>query len=223
MRLPFPSWGRKPAFPTSKLKSLSSRTSASLPDLLLTSLRSLKESADAFPPLSSVVGGVLAVWDIAERAKHSKSDARDIALRTKEILDVIADAVPDGSNIPPQMLIRIERFTVLLAEIRCLMEEMALSGISRIVHLNRNEKVLQRIKARLESAYRDFLAAAALRVELQQAEIAAEQTVQQTQLANQQMQTHIAVCKVAGATDTFIPELASILFYSRLCVFLVGP
>jgi hypothetical protein len=37
------------------------------------------------------------------------------------------------------------------------MEEMALSGISRIVHLNRNEKVLQRIKARLESAYRDFL------------------------------------------------------------------
>jgi hypothetical protein len=31
------------------------------------------------------------------------------------------------------------------------------NGISRIVHLNRNERALQEIKAQLNDAYRDFL------------------------------------------------------------------
>lgn len=47
-----------------------------------------------------------------QRTKHCKSDARAIALRTKEILDVIADAVPDGSRIPQPMLRSIQRFTM---------------------------------------------------------------------------------------------------------------
>jgi hypothetical protein len=48
-----------------ELKAFSSRTSA-LPDILSTSLFALKESADAFPPLKGAVGGVLAVWDVAQ-------------------------------------------------------------------------------------------------------------------------------------------------------------
>lgn len=66
MRLPFPSRGRKHTLSVQRLKSLSSQASTSLPDLLSTSLHALKESAEAFPPLSSAVGGVLAVWEIAE-------------------------------------------------------------------------------------------------------------------------------------------------------------
>jgi hypothetical protein len=37
-----------------------------LVDASRTSLLALKESADAFPPLKAAVGGVLAVWDVAE-------------------------------------------------------------------------------------------------------------------------------------------------------------
>jgi hypothetical protein len=68
MRLPFPSRGRKPPAPTVKLKlkHSPSGTARALPDVVSTSLLALKESADAFPPLKSAVGGVLAVWDIAE-------------------------------------------------------------------------------------------------------------------------------------------------------------
>ncbi|KAJ7811741.1 hypothetical protein B0H14DRAFT_3479477 [Mycena olivaceomarginata] len=55
----------------------------------------LKESADAFPPLKSAVAGAIALCDIAQRAKHSKSDARAVTFRTKEIMDLVADAVPD--------------------------------------------------------------------------------------------------------------------------------
>jgi hypothetical protein len=69
MRLSFVSRGRKPTSTTVKLKSASvgvSSRSSSLPDVVSTSLLALKESADAFPPLKSAVGGVLALWDVVE-------------------------------------------------------------------------------------------------------------------------------------------------------------
>ncbi|KAJ7664969.1 hypothetical protein B0H17DRAFT_1184576 [Mycena rosella] len=137
-------------------------------DLLWTSLLALKESADAFPPLKSAVGGVVALYEIAERAKHCKADARDIAERTKVILDVIAEAVPDPSIITPPMLQDIERFTALLDEIWCSMQAITLTGglLRRLVHLNRNERTIERIKARLDVAFSDFMAASALRVEV---------------------------------------------------------
>ncbi|KAJ7087482.1 hypothetical protein C8R44DRAFT_752206 [Mycena epipterygia] len=193
---------KPPRVPTSraKLKSTpastksNTPTAGALPDVLWTSILALKESADAFPPQKSTVGGVIALLELAERARHSKSNARAIALRTKEILDVIADAVPDASVIPSAMLESIERFTVLLDEIRCRMEKIALTGgVSRVVHLNRNEHVLQDIKAQLDDAYRDFLAASALRLEVAQAHIG----VQQTQLATQQAQTHLDLGKIS--------------------------
>ncbi|KAF7369367.1 hypothetical protein MVEN_00265300 [Mycena venus] len=155
MVYPFPSRARLKASGSPKrgrlmLTSSSSRdrTSANaLPDIFWTSMRALKESADAFPPLKGAVGGAIALCEIAERAKHSKSDARAIALRVKEIIDGIADAVPDGSVISPPMLISIQRFTILLDEIRSSMEDIALTNrASRILHLNRDERLLQSIK-----------------------------------------------------------------------------
>ncbi|KAJ7708023.1 hypothetical protein B0H16DRAFT_663940 [Mycena metata] len=139
-------------------------------------------------------------------AKNSKTDARDIALRTKEIIDVIADAVPDGSDIPPTMLQSIERFTIALEEIRIRMEAVALTGgLSRLTHLRRNEHTLQAIKARLNQEYQDFLVASALRAELEQQKIAAQQTLTQSDIKT-----------VSAATGT-------ILWHSRLTVFLARP
>ncbi|KAJ7869447.1 hypothetical protein B0H14DRAFT_3440637 [Mycena olivaceomarginata] len=158
--------------------SLASRTSAALPDLLETTLRVLKESADAYPPLKSA------------RAKHSKSDARDIADQTINIL-AVASTVPDCSVIPQLLQSRID----LLDEVRSSMEPLAhTGGVSRLVHLNRNESILQSIKARLDDEYRGFLVASALQVEAQQAELAKQQieiAKQQAQLADQQLQLSI--------------------------------
>jgi hypothetical protein len=44
----------------------SSRNGSTFSDVLWTSLCALKDSADAFPPLKSAVGGVVALWEIAE-------------------------------------------------------------------------------------------------------------------------------------------------------------
>ncbi|KAJ7874881.1 hypothetical protein B0H13DRAFT_2057247 [Mycena leptocephala] len=194
----------KPANPVSRLrvelKAFSSRTLA-LPDILSTSLFALKESADAFPPLKSAVGGVLAVWDIAQRAKHSKSDACEIALRTEKILNVIADAVPDGSAIPPPLLLSIERFTVLLDSIRCSMEDIAFSGrLNRLFHLRRNECELQTIKTQLDDAYRDLLAASVLRGEVQQTQL----VYQQAQFGLQQTQVQLDLENVAAVTNQLL-------------------
>ncbi|KAJ7051580.1 hypothetical protein C8F01DRAFT_1262659 [Mycena amicta] len=173
-----------------------------LPDLLSTSLFALKESADGFPPLKSAVGAVLALGEIAQRVKNSKSDARDIARRAEHILDVIAEAVPDGSTIPVAMLRDIERFTSLVHEICGFMEEIASArALSRVLHLNRNEIALQDFKSRLNDAYCDLKVASALRVERQQAEMAAQQiqlAAQQQLLTHQQRQTHIAAAQVVG-------------------------
>ncbi|KAJ7289151.1 hypothetical protein C8J57DRAFT_1493607 [Mycena rebaudengoi] len=195
----------------------SSRNGSTFSDILWTSLCALKDSADAFPPLKSAVGGGGCV-----RAKHSKADARDIALRTQEIIDVIADAVPDGSKIPPAMLQSIERFTLMLEEIRVSMEAITLTGgVSRVVHLSENERTVRDIKARLDEQYRDFLAASALRVEVEQTAIAQRQTetqadvekvsaialrveVQQTAIAQRQTETQADVQKVSAATDRLL-------------------
>ncbi|KAJ7041640.1 hypothetical protein C8F04DRAFT_146850 [Mycena alexandri] len=173
MWFPLPPRGRlKTAPPNTKPKS--TYTPSIFPDLLRTSLLALRDSADAFPPLKSAVSGVVALWDIADRARHSKSDAHAIALRAKEILDVIADAVPDGSAIPEPMLVGINRFTVydrvelrfttdhsalsLLADVGRSMETIAVTGgVSRVLRLNRNERILQNIKSQLDDAYRDFM------------------------------------------------------------------
>ncbi|KAJ7200945.1 hypothetical protein C8J57DRAFT_1544097 [Mycena rebaudengoi] len=136
------------------------RTSA-LPDVLWTSLRALKESADTFPPLKSVVGGVVAIWDIAEvnglyyrHLSNSRRPARE-ALQDrgprhrapdKKIVDLIADAVPDPSEIPPSMLLSIDRFTFALDEIDAAWR-LSLSGsLSRLVHLNHHNRTNKALK-----------------------------------------------------------------------------
>ncbi|KAJ7289138.1 hypothetical protein C8J57DRAFT_1493594 [Mycena rebaudengoi] len=212
----------------------SSRNGSTFSDVLWTSLCALKDSADAFPPLKSAVGGVVALWEIAERAKHSKTDARDIALRTKDIADVIADAIPDGAKIPPAMLQSIERFTLMLEEIRIRIEAITpTGGVSRVVHLLENERTVRDIKSRLDEQYHDFSVASALRVEVQQTAIAQRQTemqadvekvsatalrveVQQTVIAQSQTLTQADVEKVSTAADR-------LLLYSRFNVFLACP
>ncbi|KAJ7724764.1 hypothetical protein B0H16DRAFT_1472172 [Mycena metata] len=201
MWLPFLSWVRKPRAPSPTVKVKVKSSSSRVADILSTSLIALKESADAFPVLKGAVGGVLALWDIArrgvvrlkdfQRSKHSKGQARDIAHRAETILGVIADAVPDGSVIPPPMIGRIERFT----------------EVSRIAHLNRNESTLLNIRSQLGNALYFAFAASALSVEAEQARIASQQAEfalqharQQKRLTRQQAHTHFAVRKAVATT-----------------------
>ncbi|KAJ6564567.1 hypothetical protein B0H19DRAFT_1286086 [Mycena capillaripes] len=109
------------------------------------------------------------------------------------------------------MLLSIEKFPVLLDEIGCSMQVITLTGrVSRIVHLNRNERALQDIKSKLDDTYRDFLAASALRHEVQQTQLVLQQTrlalqqiefvTQKTEFAKQQTQTQLEIKTVSAET-----------------------
>ncbi|KAJ7177046.1 hypothetical protein C8R46DRAFT_1078049, partial [Mycena filopes] len=190
-----------------KLSSTSTTTN-DISDALQTTLSFFEQSSDAFPPLKSVVGGVIALWDVAKRAKHSKADARGIALRAQDILQVMADAVSDSSAITPGMQLRIERFTVLLNNSRRDVESIALANsVTRVMRLNRDEEILQDIKRKFNEAHADFLLASALRLEGQQAALA---------LKHQQM--HLDVKKVSLIAETLAPDIAHLVLLTRITV-----
>ncbi|KAJ7480289.1 hypothetical protein B0H11DRAFT_2280606 [Mycena galericulata] len=172
IRFPFPSLAkRKPPQPHSLCQP---RSAGPLPDVLRTSLLALEESARAFPPLKSPVAGVVPVWEIAERAKHCKSDACDIALRTQEILDVVAETVPDPLHHSCSTVlsdswctsVRSVHFFLTLSDIRVqryhfhaapnVIEKTDTNmtgGVSRVMHVNRDDDVLREINKRLDEAY----------------------------------------------------------------------
>ncbi|KAK7040030.1 hypothetical protein R3P38DRAFT_2902903 [Favolaschia claudopus] len=158
MRFPFPSRARL------KYKKGAAAFADTSSDVLRTSLNALKESAEGFPPLKGAVGGVIAVWDVAERAKHSKAEALRIARRTQTILGEIAGAVPDPTTIDPPILDSILRFTDLVYEIRRDIEVVVKAKrLTRLTHLNRHERMLTDMRDRLEIAYNDFGVACTLR------------------------------------------------------------
>jgi len=141
-------------------------------DVAKTTLVTLERSADAFPPLKSAVGGVLAVWGAAERVKSSKKNAQAVAARCREVLDVLLEVVPDHSNIPPEMLISIDKFTILLKDIQEAIESLQKRrGIDSLLHLNRSEGQLLGFGQRLDNACRCFTMSGTLRTEVKLSEM----------------------------------------------------
>ncbi|KAJ7138956.1 hypothetical protein C8R46DRAFT_1234186 [Mycena filopes] len=103
--------------PPVKLKATPAATSETVGDVIQTSLGVVKQSADAFPPLKAVVGGILAALDIRKRVKRSKADADKIAARTQTISAGIAQPVPLQRSI--------DDFNLHLSDIRSSVEPIA--------------------------------------------------------------------------------------------------
>ncbi|KAJ7034622.1 hypothetical protein C8F04DRAFT_1101597 [Mycena alexandri] len=142
------------------------KRSADYQDLLWTSLTALETSSDAFPALKGVVGAVVAVSKISQRVKHSKKEARELAQRTVDLLERLADAIPDPTEISDHMLNNIARFESVLEEIQAEMSQLASRGLRwRLMHLNRNEDSLRKFNSLLDEASRGFLIGTVVRVE----------------------------------------------------------
>jgi len=66
---------------------------------LKTTLRALKESSDAFPPLKAAVGGLLACIDMVELASQNKEDFAELDRKLKHIISIVKTH-SDGSSSP---------------------------------------------------------------------------------------------------------------------------
>ncbi|KAJ7689721.1 hypothetical protein B0H17DRAFT_1066115 [Mycena rosella] len=136
-------------------------------DALRESLTLLKDSTDVFPPLKSAVGGVLAVWDLAERVSASDENAQALARRAVGILDVIYKAVGGAGPVSPELLQEMVKFEELLREISAAMEEYLKAGrVRRVLYLRKQESRLTQFTARLDVAAEAFKIGSSTRTEL---------------------------------------------------------
>ncbi|KAJ6577715.1 hypothetical protein B0H19DRAFT_1121163 [Mycena capillaripes] len=164
--------------PPDKWKPRIKRGSAVCSDIALTSLTALRESADAFPPLKSAVGGVLVLWNTAERVKTSKERAQALSRRAYEVLEALTDAVPDPSNIHPFTLVSIQRFDDVLREAHDAMTPLTKRRfMSSFSSLNRDEVTLEVFNRRLDESFQTFTIAGLTRVDTQLLAIKADATV----------------------------------------------
>ncbi|KAJ6521654.1 hypothetical protein DFH09DRAFT_1372965 [Mycena vulgaris] len=139
-------------------------------DSIRTCLTVLRDSADVFPPLKSAVGGVLAVWDLADRVSTSDENARALAWRAFSILVAIDNAVGgvDSGSISPGMSQEILKFAQLLGEISAAMEDQlkAARFFRRVLYLWKHESQLAGFTSQLDAASEAFKIGSSTRVEL---------------------------------------------------------
>ncbi|KAJ7138953.1 hypothetical protein C8R46DRAFT_605298 [Mycena filopes] len=119
---------------------------------------------------------MMATLDIRKRVKRSKADADKIAARTQTISAGIAQPVPLQRSI--------DDFNVHLIDIRSSVEPIARSNtISRLLHLNHNERTLTDGAAQLTEVHTDFLVGSVLRGELLGKELLTRQEKLEIELA----------------------------------------
>ncbi|KAJ7572391.1 hypothetical protein C8J56DRAFT_1035363 [Mycena floridula] len=178
--------------PNPKLKTRWSRCRPMAMDIARTSLMALKESADAFPPLKSAVGSVLALWDIVEKMQSCKAHGQDLACRCVSILETLAAL--DPTNISPEMLKGIDGFKRLVTEIAQELSKHNRAMIfAQLAHLNRNLGRFETLSRKLDDASSLFVVATAGRIEASTTQINArlETSTMQINASNHEIQTAV--------------------------------
>ncbi|KAJ7479673.1 hypothetical protein FB451DRAFT_1448858 [Mycena latifolia] len=176
-------------------------------DAIRTAVDFVKEVADVFPPLKSVAGGVVAVWDLADRISSSDDDAQALAQRAVGIMKAIENALRGRTSpISSSMQADIDKFEALLREISAAMEKQLKQrgGLCRMLHLRRREGRLARFTARLDAASEAFNIGSSTRIEL--ASTGIELTSTRVELMMEKIQADVSA--TAADVSTSI-ELAS--------------
>ncbi|KAJ7884467.1 hypothetical protein B0H13DRAFT_2045764 [Mycena leptocephala] len=148
--------------------SLESRSTIGFEAIVL-SLNVAKESTDIFPPLKSIIGGVLAVLNIAQRVAAIDENAQMLACRAITILDTIYNAIGDTESeaLSSSLLEHMVDFERLLNEMHHAMSQIRRwSRMRRFLHLRRAEDDLQRFNSRLDATTQAFTLGAVTRVEV---------------------------------------------------------
>ncbi|KAJ7217457.1 hypothetical protein C8J57DRAFT_1598650 [Mycena rebaudengoi] len=149
--------------------SLESRWSTIGFDAIVLLLNGLKESTDIFPPLKSMIGGVLAVLNIAQRVAEIDENAQMLAWRVITILNIIYNAIgeTDSETLSSSLLQQMVDFEHLLNEMHHAMSQIQRwSRMRRLLHLHRAEDDLQRFNSRLDATTQALTLGAVTRVEV---------------------------------------------------------
>ncbi|THU75406.1 hypothetical protein K435DRAFT_846928 [Dendrothele bispora CBS 962.96] len=133
--------GKKPRTkkPTRTLKTLRIFRAfpvASVADISTTTLRVIDRASDAFPPLKSTVGGILALLDVTQRANASKARAQHLK---REISDILQNVSSDSDISTDLQSLRDK-----LPQLDVIYKQ---SFFKRFFNLNRNQEFLSTLEA----------------------------------------------------------------------------
>ncbi|KAF8510704.1 hypothetical protein JB92DRAFT_429976 [Gautieria morchelliformis] len=130
---------------------------SSLPAAVMETLRALRDSSDAFPPLKSVTGGLLHLIELSETVKGNREGCHALAMRAREILLVLDDVVPNPTKIPPEVLDRISDFTRSLEPIEEYMKSLQRrKWLNRVIHHRKDQDKITELKQNLDRAFQEF-------------------------------------------------------------------
>ncbi|THU83421.1 hypothetical protein K435DRAFT_844052 [Dendrothele bispora CBS 962.96] len=105
---------------------------ASVADILTTALRVIDRGADVFPPLKSAVGGALALKDVTQGVRASKTRAQQLRQNISNILDIIPFDSVGVSNYLESLRRKLQQLDELSRQ----------SFLMRLKNLNRNNELL---------------------------------------------------------------------------------
>ncbi|THU92433.1 hypothetical protein K435DRAFT_210041 [Dendrothele bispora CBS 962.96] len=115
-------------------------SAASVADISTTTLRVIDRASDAFPPLKSVVGGVLALKDVTQGVNAFKTRAQQLRQKIFDILDIVPSDSIDFIND----LERLRRKSLQLDELS------RQSFFMRLKNFNRNNEFLSTLQTDVE-------------------------------------------------------------------------
>jgi hypothetical protein len=116
-------------------------------------MRAVKESSDAFPPLKSVVGGIVHIAELCETVKANTADCRYIVELLLGVVRDLAKNPDQGTALESRMEIlrqQVERIAVTV-------ESIAKRGrTAAVLHAAEDKQAIAEARARLQEAVASF-------------------------------------------------------------------
>ncbi|KAI0043442.1 hypothetical protein FA95DRAFT_402841 [Auriscalpium vulgare] len=135
-------------------------------DAAIFALEALSESADGFPPLKSVVGGLIFILKHSETMNSNKGEARRIEERIDHISALLEYAVPDATDVSPPVVLAIQALDRSLQHINEQLSGIRTTGrVLRFLRARMNEEHLREFHRQLDEAIADLHTAVSISLE----------------------------------------------------------
>ncbi|KAJ7052915.1 hypothetical protein C8F01DRAFT_562174 [Mycena amicta] len=123
-------------------------------DATKVTLKAIRTSADAFPPLKSGVSAALVLIEMSERIKSNKSECEHLAKRAAQIMEDIWRQTKDFNvDLPPEVEESVVEVETLFRNIEDFFNELENEKLwQRLAHQNRHKSLIEEYGRLLDEA-----------------------------------------------------------------------
>ncbi|KAJ7596191.1 hypothetical protein C8J56DRAFT_1043282 [Mycena floridula] len=158
----------------------------------------------------------------AQKMQSSKALGEALACRCVRILETLADAILDPTNISPEMLKTIDGFKRLVTEIaQELSEHNRATRLTQLANLNRNQSRFDTLSRKLDDASGLFVVATVVRIEGSMVQTNASNLEIQTAVKRTELSTLQIKAQISDvlASNTKVLQANTKLIYAQTGLF----